>query len=558
MTKFLSHILFHFFLPCVVAAALASCTPKESPLPLQEGAAVELNFSIPVWSGALTTRAGVVSSDSGISDPDKLHILCFDAEGFYLGMGENVSLSPTDNFNGKVSAKVPNGTCRVHILAGADIADRAEWMGMFENSLIASLYSKVGDDMVYWGYAKKSTPEEMAEFLVSGSTVSLLRNVAKVSVRVNSESDNNIESISLTVCNDVDKGTMAPLDRTNLSNPFQYTTAEGSPVVTIPSDAAVRETPTDVGSDSEQFFFESPNSYSQPLRVMFRVVYKDGNVKYHKIHLIDNMYAFLPIKRNHHYIINVNFLDKALGFDSFSSALSGAPSNNVYINIDDVVTSVSDTYNHSMAIDNGTSVIYTSTGSKSIAFTYSGDGDMSADDFEVSWIENDGISPVEEIEVTYSNGSGTVTFPINEISQNLQSGKISLLDTKHGLRRSVKVYATTPFEFGASLSKVGTSAGSTAKVSFSIPEDYPSELLPVEIKIATNELNASVPNLGVTVESTSDISQNWNFWYVYSAATVGEHSITMKTVRSNSAGNGGKLYLKANNFATSSLQITYE
>lgn len=102
------------------------------------------------------------------------------------------------------------------------------------------------------------------------------------------------------------------------------------------------------------------------------------------------------------------------------------------------------------------------------------------------------------------------------------------------------------FEFPATMGK-GISA--TAQLKFKIPANYPKELLPIEIKIASNDINPQ--NCGIEVGSTAEVDggKGWNNWFVVkyeSASVVGTtQTITIKNMRVNTSGTQGKFYVKA-------------
>lgn len=522
----------------------------------------QLSVAVPTWTEE--TRAGVSSGDIGIA-AGSMQLLCFDQNGYYLGMGTQTTIKPNGSYKGSMTAKVPTGTCRIHFIANANLTDNAAWLGMYENTLIASLTADVGDNMVYWGYKKCDDSATMQAFLEGNNTVYLIRNQAKVTVN---NTSGEISKVQLAVANDYDKGTLAPFDATNLASPFSYDQADGAAVVTVPASAAVRTAPTDVNADAEQYLFETNNTQALPVKVILKVTYTDGSVCYHQIMLIDDKYSLYKIRRNHNYQINIKRLDKSLGYSTFAKALDGSPSNNQYISVDEIVPSVSDADSRTLTVkvptasstseyEEGTVMICQTVGTQTVKFTYTGDAAMTADDFTVAWAENN-ISQDSQLTLAYSNGEGTITFPVNSVSSAWQQGKITLQDTKHGLMRNIKVYVVKSLDLNATVSSFGTTKGSKGKISFTIPDAFPSELLPVEVKIATNALNTSSGDpLGVVVESTSDIGQSWNFWYLYTATTTGTHTINMVTVRTNNKNTSDTVYLKADYFTTTGLTISY-
>ena len=82
----------------------------------------------------------------------------------------------------------------------------------------------------------------------------------------------------------------------------------------------------------------------------------------------------------------------------------------------------------------------------------------------------------------------------------------------------------------------------------------------MEFKIASNDINPL--NLGVEVSSTSDVDggKNWNCWFVYKAQDIKQsHEITIKNVRTVTAGSKGNFYVKAAYFGNAQkIEFTYK
>ena len=134
------------------------------------------------------------------------------------------------------------------------------------------------------------------------------------------------------------------------------------------------------------------------------------------------------------------------------------------------------------------------------------------------------------------------------------------------MSRTIHLYSITQFNFNATFkssderaNQLGKAEGSTGTLTVTVPDDYPTELLPVEFKIASNDINPL--NLGVEVSSTSDVDggKNWNCWFVYKAHIKQSHGITIKNVRTVTAGNTGNFYVKAAYFGnTQKIEFTYK
>ena len=111
---------------------------------------------------------------------------------------------------------------------------------------------------------------------------------------------------------------------------------------------------------------------------------------------------------------------------------------------------------------------------------------------------------------------------------------------------------------------MGKGKDSEAKLNFTIPSYYPKELLPIEIEIASNDVNPIGSD--VKVASTSDVDEggNWNCWFVtkYEETSVigSSQTITMKNVRAVT-GTEGKFFIKAKHYNSNQpkeMKITYK
>lgn len=551
-----------FILFGVFLSTLAACTDDSGngPLVRENNMRINLKVSVPAWMKV--TRADGMSVDGTARD---FQLLCFDNDGYFIGRRKvTFTYTQGEPSGGTLTGTIPSTTCRIHFIANGDFSsfNDTESMGVNESSVISSLTSADGDkQMAYWGYKRFSTPDEMAAFLNAGTnTVYILRDRAMITVE---NKASGIVSIQSAVCNGLEKGTVAPFDKTNLSSPFGYDDAKGVNFITLPIDQSQFSNPSDVSAAGiAQYVFENSNSSDNPLVVILKVTYTDNTVKYHKILLINNDYNPITIIRNHQYNIVVDKLVEELGYDSFSDALNGIASNNPFLYIEDIIPGVSDTYN-TLTITKGTTQIFHSSGVQTIDFNYvASEAGTSASSFQTGWIVNNGIANQQDCSITAydpSTGNGQIAIKLNDVSRTPQFGTLYIKD-KNGLIRKIHVVSINNYQFGnltlSPSSAVGTSAASTLTLTFTIPDNYPTVLLPLKIKFASNDLNPT-NQLGISVESTSDINQPWNFWYTYWATATGTHTLKFQTVRTNTAGYTGMLYISAADFETKKLTFTY-
>lgn len=567
-------------------------------------------ISVPNYSKVESRVANFATE--GIESADDMKLLCFDKDGYFLGLARNLTIGSVatneikddgGSDQKKISATIPTGTARIHIMANAtaentvttgdqaiDFSKSAEWIGRHENNLMTSFDNRNNnqqhDKMVYWGYVKKNTSEEMTEFLtkdvVANNVIHLLRNRAKIEVNWEGNTS-EITNIRYALGNVMQHGTVAPFNRDKEKLTF--------PETNMLTDAAAWKAectyitpsldPTRWPSEGEtfsigddemwpnssnlpmQYTFEQENSLEKPLKVIMEVTYKGGVTKWFQV-LLQNEGIQMPVKRNHLYRINIKRLNKNLGYANCTQAYEGTPANNPWITVDDIFQEISDgTY--TMNIVNGTYQMLTQESANSeqtIDFEYKGEASQTAADFDVSWTENKNFTkldggklPEPTVQYNATTGKGTITYKIGEISAGeCKTATIKLVDKRHGLTRNIHLYSISNVDFNFEFANtMGKDATSEAKLTFTIPSYYPKELLPIEIEIASNDVNPIGSDVKVASTSDVDGGGNWNCWFVTkyeNPSVIGTtQTITMKNVRKvSSSTNTGTFYIKAKHY----------
>lgn len=574
-------------------------------------------ISVPNYSKVESRVANFATE--GIESADDMKLLCFDKDGYFLGLARNLTIVPTNDIKEdggsdqkNISATIPTGTARIHIMANAtakntvttgdrpiDFNKSAEWIGRDENNLMTSFdninNNRQDDKMVYWGYVKKKTPEEMTDFLTKNgeenNVIHLLRNRAKIEVKWE---DTNIENIRYALGNVMQHGTVAPFNRKKLTFPetnmltdaaawkaaCTYITPSLDPT-RWPSEGEIfsvkdEEMWSNSSSLPMQYTFEQENSLEKPLKVIMEVTYKGRETKWFQV-LLQNEGVQMRIKRNHLYRINIKRLNKNLGYADCTQAYEGTPANNPWITVDDIIQEISDG-DYTMNIVNGTYQMLTlesANSEQTIDFEYTGETGQTAADFDVSWTENKkftklegGKLPEPTVQYDATTGKGTITYKIGDISAGeCKTATIMLVDKKHGLTRNIHLYSISnvDFKFPKEIT-MGKKVTSEAQLTFTIPSYYPKELLPIEIEIASNDVNPIGSD--VKVASTSGVpgGGNWNCWFVtkYEDPSVigNSQTITMKNVREVSSSiNTGKFFIKAKHYNSNmpyEVTITYK
>ena len=558
----------------LLATMLTACTSdlSEETVPSNSKGEMTLSFKVSTPDYKIGTRSeGYNNEGFGSSD---VQIFCFDANGYFLGMGRDLKVVATSkeeidkgaaNTNNKtISVKMPNATARLHIIANANIkTEKAayEWIGLHENKLITTFESMATEDQPlktkYWGYCKGSTTADMkAKLTNSSNVIHLIRDCAKITA--DWETETNIQSVEISIGEGMKYATIAAFDRNNLEFP-NTTTAQNwewkITDITLPkSKDRYKGSAGQMGR--VQYCFEDENSSKNPVRCILKVTFKDNIVKWYKVYLQNEDQQFYKIKRNYTYAIHIKELNQKLGYTGYDDALNGYAANNPWIQVEQIVPKISDgTY--TLEIPNGTNVMLNDGAAENqeIDFKYKG-GDLNKENrFDVNWVTNNELGKKEDLKIiTYADGKGKIGFTRDVITDQLKSGEIRILDKVSGMSRIIKIYSIKKFDFGFEFSGMsGNNKDNTGTLTYTIPSNYPSALLPVEIRIASNTINPE--DCDVEVGSTEEIykkfqeGKDWNCWFLKkfdSAAALGvKQTIILKNIRKNNSGDKGSFYVKA-------------
>ena len=543
------------------------------------------NVSIPSFEQQVTRST--LFTNEGIGK-NCVKLFCFDEEGQFVGFGKVGEFGEIKGFrrdaNGNIiqngekdiddngqttprnfSAQIPNKTARIHLVANTesqyktiDWDNQSKWVGMHENILMTTFETEYGEDQAaltrYWGYIKEDSPEKLKEYLRQDNTkqdyiIHLIRDRAKISARWSDQAkaaNSNLkdEDLTMTVVNGMAYGTLAPFDRNNLR--FDKTTGgsnwEWSVDYVTPAISNKR-----LKGDRGQMYnptaaFEERNLPTDPAKVLL----KYNNICY-LIYLQNQDNVPYAIKRNYEYKIIIDKLDENYGKESLEEALKSAPVNNPWIRVEQYIPGVIDG-NFELSINEGT---YQTTNAASgseqtIQFTYKGDdaANKQPTDFKALWTENLSYGTVDAPQVTAytynassNTGTGTITYQLGTVDEIWRQGIIHLIDTKHGLNRNIHLYSISEVDY-----QVKASANS---FEFTVPANYPKELLPVTVKFASGDV---VPE-GCDIEysSTNEIGKTWDCWYVFKAGEAGKtYTLNLKNVHQNATGNA-TYYVKMDN-----------
>lgn len=579
----------------LLTAMLTGCSdniPDNMTSPTEANEAEEgyytANFNVSIPSFEQQVTRSTLFTNEGIGK-NCVKLFCFDEEGQFVGFGKVGEFGEIKGFrrdaNGNIiqngekdiddngqttprnfSAQIPNKTARIHLVANTESQyktieweKQSKWVGMHENILMTTFETEYGEDQAaltrYWGYIKEDSPEKLKEYLRQDNTkqdyiIHLIRDRAKISARWSDQAkaaNPNLkdEDLTMTVVNGMAYGTLAPFDRNNLrfdkttgGNDWEWTVDYVTPAISnkrMKGDRGQMYNPTAA--------FEERNLPTDPAKVLLKY-----NERCYLIYLQNQDNVPYAIKRNYEYKIIIDKLDESYGKGSLEEALKSAPVNNPWIRVEQYIPGVKDG-NYELAINEGT---YQTTNAASgseqtIQFTYKGDdaANKQPTDFKALWTENLSFGTVDAPQVTAytynvasKTGTGTITYKLGTVDEIWRQGIIYLIDKKHGMNRNIHLYSVSKVDYQVKANE--------NSFKFTVPANYPKELLPVTVKFASGDV---VPE-GCDIEysSTSEINKTWDCWYVFKADKAGTtYTVKLKNIRQANAGTSGSYYVKMDN-----------
>ena len=569
------------------------------------------NFNVSIPSFEQQVTRSTLFTNEGIGK-NCVKLFCFDEEGQFVGFGKVGEFGEIKGFrrdvdgniiqngdkdidnNGQTtprnfSAQIPNKTARIHLVANTesqyktiDWENQSKWVGMHENILMTTFETEYGEDQAaltrYWGYIKEDSPEKLKEYLRQDNTkqdyiIHLIRDRAKISAEWSKQakdahSNLKDEDLTMTVVNGMAYGTLAPFNRDSLL--FNPTTGDDKWEWKVDYVTPAISNKKMKG-DKKQMYnptaaFEDRNLPTDPAKVLLKY-----NGLCYLIYLQNRDNVPYAIKRNYEYKIIIDKLDESYGKGSLEEALKSAPVNNPWIRVEQYIPGVKDG-NYELAINEGT---YQTTNAASgseqfIEFTYKGDdaADKKPTDFVALWTENlsfgTAAAPVVssyKYNEASKTGTGTIKYKLGTVDKTWREGIIYLTDKKHGLNRNIHLYSINEVQYQVNApANIGTNANAEAEFKFTVPANYPKELLPVTVKFASGDV---VPE-GCDIEysSTNEIQKTWNSWYVFKADKTGTtYTVKLKNVRQANVGTSGSYYVKmdnANQGKAKKFEFTYQ
>lgn len=559
-----------FALPFLLVSCLSEEGWQGSPAVPDGYVSIRFSADVPAMQ-EVVTRA--VDYDGG--GIQNMTLFCFDSYGLFIST-VSASLSPKTMQTGTFTATVPEYTRTIHFVANQNMNSFAEddFRSKSEAEVMSLLEGSSGK-MIYWSRFKCNENDDSPiddQLQASGAVIEMIRNHALVSVQKESDAV-DFEITGFVVCNTNAFGTVAPF---HPQQGFDFIWPGTEDFVTLPLNRSKMSDIKDVTTELSQYIFETENGANDPVSAIVRGHSSGEADQYFRVLLIDDNGDQLLIRRNHHYILNIQDA-LSYGQDSFAEALSAPATNNVWISISDDVTEVQNS-EYVLSVNQTAYVLEESYAGKTFAIDYTlkrldGSGMTESDKPAISWLDNNvaayGFS--DTFTITGDTGKGRIVVNLNQLGGNdvMLQGTLLLKKGKH--QRTVKLILIKEQQFIPSWVGTqvyaGTLSGNVnrAKVTavFTIPESCPEELFPMNVYVSVDELDVrseSGMQLAVVTAGSDGyygVDNGVGYKYVYVAEKPGVQRIYFENKLSQEDGHEGHVMFEAPYFETLTKSFKY-
>ena len=425
----------------------------------------------------------------------------------------------------------------------------------------------------------------------------MFRNQARIRY-LRSDGGTDLSIKGMAIMNQYSRGTVAPFNRNaGGDDPFAFVSASDikEPTLCADEDVLVAVDPSDVsqfgGGSVGRFVFEHANKADDPMYLIFRINTSggsedDGNWskddRYYKIALVDDLGNQLPVLRNYDYVINFKGIPANGGYTTFKEAVAGAAANNVWVSIDQTIPAITDGQSSLAVVGETTRIITQASlltgGTYKLEYHWY-DGTKSGIVPEVTWVQNSGIAEAK-IDNYFTAGTGLDnpgTGIITIKPTNIGNPQYGILQIKAGkFVRTVKLISLSNFSFTPVWTSSGLpmKSGEPVAIAFTIPDNFPQELFPLDVKIACNLFDDDGTNVNMAGQQTyldvvveeckftvmedgqeKTYERDWPHKYVYTVDRPGLHRVNFKTLIDNYHPNEGEdprieFFLEAEAFTT--------
>ena len=472
-------------------------------------------------------------------DPDgggvqQVTVFCFDDNDLFITTvtADIVPANANPSLSGTLEVTVPDHTVTMQLVGNQNLTYFREdnYRGMSEVDVMASLEASAGR-MVYWA---RKTVDELRSHNSESNPVLLLRNQAKITLSV--ESSVRFQQKGWVVVNSNAFGTVAPYCS---EHGFEAPHYVDRPFVTLPENTTKLGDFLDVRTNEAEYIFETENTVDSPIDFIVKGSQNGGEDLYYRISIIDQNGEYLPVLRNHHYTVNIAG-PLYYGQPTFAQALEAPATNNVWVSVSDDINSLTDGVT-TLSVDQTYVVIgedeFKNPNEYYLYYTLT-EKDAVSDPAEVSWIQGNNVA-MSAFSHTYdaASGRGTICVELNAMG-DLQKREGTLLVKSGRLSRRIKVITVKEQKFEPAwitTNVYGKESGENVTMMFTIPDDCPAELFPMDVLVSVNDMdirNASGMVLPIIRSDDSRYGEDngIGYKYVLTVTEPGVQRIYLKTI----------------------------
>ena len=451
--------------------------------PEQDGY-INLRFNVEVPDMQVVETKAVDPDGGGVQ---QISVFCFDQNDLFITVvtAKVTADSGNPSLSGTIDVSVPQHTKTMQLVGNQNLTYFKEenYRGLSEVDVMAALEASAGR-MIYWA---RKTVDELSAHKSASNPVRLLRNQAKISLSVNTD----FVASGWVVVNSNAFGTVAPYSPDH--GGFVAPTVD-APFVTLPDNRAKLGDFLDVRNVEVDYIFETENTAADPVDFIVKGSYPGGEDLYYRISLMDENGDHVMIMRNFHYTVNI-VGDLYYGQATFQEALEAPATNNVWVSVSDNIAQVQDSRN-SLEVEKTSVVIgedeFKEPNTYYLHYMVKNLDGSTPSQAQVSWMENNDVA-LSNFTHTFdaSTGNGTILITLNQMGE-LQKREGTLFIKYGRLSRKIKVVTVKEQNFEPAwitTNIYGMEAGENVTMMFTIPDDCPAELFPMDVLLSVNDMD---------------------------------------------------------------------
>lgn len=580
-------------------------------------------------------------------DPDGIGVqtmtlFCFNEQGLFISTATaELQMNPENSEAGGIfDAFIPNTTKVIHLVGNQNMTPFKEddFRQKSEDEVMSILEGSAGM-MVYWARVQipadvqdlystnASTQRSEAQAILDWITIEtnpesvihstgeqgknkpirLLRNQAKFTVTTGSSAnvvadESNWSSeffkvTGFTVCNTQAFGTVAPYNSIGGFPTYECSTFEPSygienwvneSFVSLPVNKEKLSDIMDVSTSRELYVFETENGSADPVDVIIKgmniVNGTEQMEMYYKVNVTNADGEQVPIRRNHHYQINITG-NLSYGSASFGEALDAPATNNIWLSISDEVNTVLNeeyklTVVQTSVVVNNNDILPGNT-TLDLGFSVEAVGTGVTIDpakLSIQWIDNEQkVSNTHNPDLVIGSkvnftdtGKGKITIGLNTLDNSTEISEGTLLVKYASLQRKIKIVIVKTQSFvpaWVSTEVYGAVTGDTESrqnvtLMFTIPESCPDELLPLDVLISVNGLDIRSES-GIVLPIVRKGEEGYGedneigYKFKYTITEKGTQRVYFENVLQEADGATKNITIEALNFETLNKTMTF-